>query len=117
MTKKEMELIEDLKIQLALKYYPEVLPDIKPPDINTIEEYSKIINGYSYNIGLNRIEKACTTSINHGIGKWDHTDRRDSINLYSTKKLAYMALLHEMSKNFAKELRYVELKMEKDKII
>lgn len=107
MTKKELAEMEALKTRLALRFWPEVLPDIQPP-----KEYSTILNGYSFNAYSKRVKKACTSSRYHSLDEWDKTDRRDSISLYSTAKLAYMAMLHEVAEDFARELRAIEKRME-----
>jgi hypothetical protein len=108
MNKAEKKELEDLKTKLALRFFPKIEPDIKPPQ----EDYKKIVNGYSFNSYSKRVEKACTSKHYHSIGQWDETRCRDSVCLYSTEKLAYQAMLHELSSRFAFELREVEKRME-----
>lgn len=105
MTKKEIAIVEDLKRQLALRFYPKVYPDINIPE-------SGIVNGWLFNAYSKRVEKACTSSINHNYGGWDKTTARSPRRLYSTKKLAYLALLSEMADIYACELRDVQKRME-----
>jgi hypothetical protein len=107
MNKKELAEMESLKTKLALRLYPEVKPDIPKPT-----DYKIIVNGYLFNSYLKRVEKACSTSIYHGNGIWDKTISQNGIEMYSTEKLAYEAMLHELSLMFAGELRSVEKRME-----
>jgi len=107
MTKKEQAEMESLETRLALHFYPKVEPDIMPP-----ESYSTILNGYDYNVHCKEVVKACTSSISHNYGRWDKTTSQGSRRLYSTPKLAYMALLSDMAEKYAEELREVEKRME-----
>ena len=109
MTKKEQAEMEALKTRLALHFYPEVLPDIQPP-----EDYSKVVNGYTFNTYSGRVEKACTSGGYHSIGLWDKTRSQSPMALYSTAKLAYMAMLHDKAKMCAAELRAIEKRMEQE---
>jgi len=108
MNKKELAEMEALKTKLAFRLYPEVLPDIKPPH----DDYKKIVNGYIFNTYSKRVEKACTSKMYHSNGQWDKETSQNSMELYSTEKLAYQAMLHELSNRFAYELREVEKRME-----
>lgn len=108
MTKKEREEVEQLKTMLALRFYPEVEPDIDIPERLSGET----TNGWTCNPYSERVEKACTTSIHHGIGCWNKTTSQEPMRLYSTEKKAYQALLGKMAKRFAIELREVERRME-----
>jgi hypothetical protein len=107
MTKKELAMVEELKTRLALRFYPEVEPDIDIP------EYSEgVLNGWMCNEYSVTVEKACTSFISHSYGMWDKTRSQNPRKLYSTKKLAYKALLAKMAIKYASELRSVEKKME-----
>ena len=107
MNKKEQAKMEHLKTLLALRHYPAVMPDIMPPSA-----FGEIRNGYTYNSYSGTICKACTSSISHNIGEWDKTTSQKPIKLYSTEKLAYEAMLHDMAMMFARKLRLVEIAME-----
>lgn len=111
MNKKEQAQMEELRTKLALRFYPEVLPDL---DIPTYEE--GIINGYIFNEYTNEIIKACTSEHHHSIRNWDKTTSQNPIKLYSTRELAYKGLLHEMAKSFAKELRKIEILAENTEV-
>lgn len=108
MNKKEHAEMEHLKTLLALRHYPAVEPDLMPP-----ERYDQIINGWWFNSYSGIVMKACTSGIYHSIGNWDKTTSQQPRRLYSTEKLAYQAMLHEMSMEFARKLRVVEIAMEK----
>jgi hypothetical protein len=107
MTKKEQAEMEALRTRLALHFYPKVEPDILPPLY-----FDVIENGYTYNVYLKRVEKACTSRMYHSYGQWDKTSSQGSIELYSTPKLAYMAMLHDMADMYAADMREVEKRME-----
>ena len=107
MNKAEQAEMERLKTLLALRHYPVVEPDVMPP-----ENYSDIKNGYWFNSYSGTVSKACTSGIGHSIGNWDKTTSQQTRMLYSTEKLAYQAMLHEMSMEYARKLRLVEIKME-----
>jgi hypothetical protein len=108
MNKKEQAEMERLKTLLALRHYPAVKPDLMPP-----ESYDQIINGWVFNSYSGTVMKACTSSVSHSIGNWDKTISQQPRRLYSTPKMAYKAMLHEMSMEYARKLRLVEIEMEK----
>lgn len=103
MTKKEMAEMEALKTRLALRFYPEVEPDIEIPGFG-----EGIKNGWLPNVYSRRVEKACTSSVYHNFGGWDKTTTQCPRRLYSTEKKAYEALLCGMAKDYAVNLRLVE---------
>lgn len=107
MNKKEQAEMEHLKTLLALRHYTKIEPDMNPPS-----KYNEIVNGYVFNSYSGRVIKACTSGIGHSIGEWDKTSSQRAIKLYSTEKLAYQAMMHDMSMEFARKLRLVEIKME-----
>ena len=110
MNKKEKAEMEELKTKLALKYYPKIEPDLEPP---SCEEGDKVVNGYIYNAYLKKISKACTSSMYHSNYQWDKTTSHKPIGLYSTEELAYKAMLGDMSELYAKEMRAIELEIER----
>lgn len=107
MNKKELAEMEHLKTLLALRHYPKIEPDIDIPN-----DWNVINNGYWFNSYSGTVSKACTNSVHHSIGNWDKTTSQQPKRLYSTEKLAYQAMLHDMSMEFARKLRLVEIKME-----
>jgi hypothetical protein len=109
MTKKEAAEVEALKTRLSLRFYPEIEPDIDIPK-------DGIVNGWQCNEFSARVEKACTSSISHNYGAWDKTTAQHPMRLYSTKTLAYKALLSKMAIKFACELRSVEKRMEDEDV-
>lgn len=112
MTKKEQEEMEALQTRLALRYHPPVEPDIEVPGKGDLMRC-----GYMFNAYNRVVMKACTTEYSHNLGTWDNRGMfhaKGGIRLYSTKRLAYMALLNELSEGAAKTLREVELRMERE---
>ena len=109
MTKKEIEAVEALKTRLALHFYPDIETDIDIPK-------DGIVNGWQCNEFSARVEKACTSSISHNFGAWDKTTTQQPMRLYSTKTLAYKALLSKMAIKFSHELRAVEKRMEEEDV-
>jgi len=107
MNKTEQAEMERLRVLLVLRHYPAVKTDVEIPDWN-----DGIRNGYWFNSYSGTISKACTSSIHHSIGNWDKTTSQQPKKLYSTEKLAYQAMQHDMSMEFARKLRLVEIKME-----
>ena len=109
MTKKELAEVEALKTRLSLRFYQEIEPDIDIPK-------EGIVNGWLYNEYAMRVEKACTSSISHNYGGWDKTTTQQPRRLYSTKALAYKALLAKMAVKYANELRAIEKRMEEEDV-
>lgn len=113
MNKKELAEMEELKTELALRLYEPIEPDLLPPDVNSREpNRPDIINGWVFNVYNMSVSKACSSSVFHGIGEWDKTSSQKPIKLYSTEKLAYKALLHALSYNYAYNLRAIQKRME-----
>ena len=112
MTKKEQLYVENLEHQIrcakALKFTSKIKPDLMPP-----EDYDTIIKGYVFNIYTQTVSCACTSSISHSIGNDVEPRCKNSIALYSTKKLAFMALRHELELSFADQLQKVDSEIEK----
>lgn len=105
MNKKELAEVEALKTRLALRFYPEIEPDVDIPEHG-------IVNGWQYNEYGKRVEKSCSSPVSHSYGSWDKTTSQSPMRLYSTEKLAYQALLCRMAQRYASELREVEKQME-----
>jgi hypothetical protein len=106
MNKREQAEMEHLKTLLALRIYPAVEPDVMPP-----ESYREVKNGYLFNAYSGTVSKACTSSGFHSYGNWDKTTTQSAKKLYSTEKLAYQAMMHEMSMEFARKLRLIEIRI------
>ena len=111
MNKTEQKEFERLKMLLALKHWPKVLPDVAPPT-KTVDNFNKLTTGYAFNSYAKAVSIACSSCTSHAIGQTDKTTSQQPKALYSTKKLAYQAMLHEMSLRFAAEMRQVEINME-----
>lgn len=107
MTKAEMKQVEDLKTLLALRHHEPVEKDVDIPE-------SGIVNGWDFNIYTKSVSKTCSSISSHNFGQWDKTNAQQPIKQYSSKMLAYKALLHAMAMLYAKEMREVEIKMKND---
>lgn len=107
MTKAEQKQVEDLKIKLALRHHEPVEKDVEIPK-------DGIINGWGFNSHSNTVSKTCSSSAYHSFGNWDKTTSQQAIKQFSSKKLAYKAMLHELALRYAREMREVEVKMETD---
>jgi len=107
MTKKELAEVEALKTRLALRFFPKVEPDILPPT-----DWNEIRNGWRFNTHSKSVEKACTGANAHNDWGWDATRSQGATPLYSSRALAYKAMLYELSSQAASDLRSVERIME-----
>ena len=107
MTKAEQKQFEELKIRLALRYHEPVEKDVQIPK-------EGIVNGWGFNSYTKSVSKTCSSPFGHSFGQWDKTTSQQPIKQFSSKNLAYMAMLHEISMRFAREMREIEIKMEYD---
>jgi len=108
MNKKEQAYVEELETRLALRFTGEgtIVPDVPPP---TVYEMGDVLTkGFVFNLYGSRVSVACSSSVSHAVGRNDKTARKQSIALYSTRKLALQAMRREMEMNFARELRAVD---------
>jgi hypothetical protein len=110
MTKKELAEVERLKTLLALRFTPDISPDIPKPESGQGE--SKIVNGWSFNAYSRRVYKSCSSVVYHGTDKWDKTESQHPIEQYSTPLLAYKAMRREVEKECARNLRDIDRKIE-----
>jgi hypothetical protein len=102
MNKAEKLEMESLKVQLALRWHPEVLPDMQPPT-----NVGVIVHGYTVEGG--RVVPACTAFGSWGTG--DKTNRQHARALYSTPELAHRALMHGVAKQAAHELHRLDVRL------
>ena len=111
MTKKEKEAMEELELKLAMakamRMTSSVQPDVAPPS-----ESFQLTTGWHFNSYARRVEVACSSVTGHAFGRIDKTNSQNSKWLYSTEKLALMAMRHEMELEFAKALVMVDKKIE-----
>ena len=108
--KKELEYLNNLKMELSFRRTDKIVPDLLPPDYLN----NRIINGYSYNLYALRVEKACTSSISHSFGNWDKTTSQNTLELYSTRLLALKAMRYEFELKCAAELYKIDNMIEKE---
>jgi len=115
MTKKEKQMIEDLKAELSFhRTYEKIEPDIFPP-----EDSGKLSLGY-HPIGVfssyfsnGRAEKYCSSCIHHGSG-WEKTTSQQKIPLYKTRLKALKKLRQMAEAGFTKTLRSIDVEIEKE---
>ena len=92
-------------IQVMHNGAPTIKPNIAPP--NTFQE---IVNGWIASRPNNIWEstpilnKGCTSSISHAVGKWDKTTSQQPIWLYSSPSLALRSLLPEIVQAYRDEI-------------
>ena len=114
MTKKEQEEVRELKRRLstlaALRWTEEVLPDVPIPAWSADDKLS-----VGYLPCYSRVEKACSSSLHHAIGRQDKTTSQQARSLYSTKLLALKALRYEKELRFAGELADLDIQIAAEK--
>lgn len=111
MNKKELAHVEYLKERLALCFTPELNPDVPRPG-----EGDGLVKGYSFNAYSRSISKSCSSFLWHAIGRWDKTDAQNPIEQYSTRLLALMAMRNVIEMRCARELRSVDIMIEREKL-
>lgn len=113
MNKKEQTYVKDLKEQLrfnrAMRFTIKIRPDVMPPPFNSDEKLRK---GWLFNAHSRRVEPACTSSIYHSFGTDTEPRSQNPMPLYSTKKLALMAMRNEVEIKFAKDLAEIDKAIE-----
>lgn len=110
LNKREAEEFELLKTKLALRCTEKVEYDIQPPPLFS----SEILNGYLFNKHSKIVNEACTSNIHHSYHQHNKTNSQRPMPLYSTRLLALKALRNELELEFAKELRKIDLEIEKE---
>jgi len=112
MTKREMAAMEELELKLAMakamRMTSAVQPDVAPPS-----ESFQLTTGWLFNSPSRRVEVACSSVMSHAFGRNDKTSSQNPKWLYSTEKLALMAMRYEMELEFAKALMIVDKKIER----
>ena len=107
MTKKEIAAMEELELKLAMmmamRMTSPVLPDVAPPS-----ESNQLTKGWLFNAPSRRVEVACSSCTGHSFGRNDKTNSQHPAWLYSTEKLALMAMRHEIELEVAKQLMIVD---------
>lgn len=101
-------MVEDLRIQLALRFTGTAKKDIAKPDLSS----HGITNGYSYNAYHVIVYESCSTSYSHGTRQHDKCDSQQGISQFSKKSLAAKAMRNELKLKYASELRRVDLMIE-----
>ena len=90
-------LTESHELRSALRWTDEVIEDVPIPD-----RYGELVSGWLP--CANRVEPACTDSVNHAIGQTDKTRSQKPRRLFSSKLLALRALRHILEKEYAAKL-------------
>ena len=113
MNKAEKELVDSLKLQLALRRTTPVNPDVPIPESST----SALSLGWLPLASMSdsaRVESACSSVVSHGVGSWIKTSSQGPRALYSTKMLALKALRYQVEGYCAKLLRRVDVMLEQE---
>lgn len=107
MTKKERAqhdaAIKAARVAGALRWTSEVKPDIDIP--TTVAHLAR---GWLFNTHNARVAPACSSTVHHSFGRNDRTETQGPRCLYSTKVLALQAMRHELEREFAQRLAYVD---------
>lgn len=103
MNKKEQEYVESLKIKLALRFTEKV-----DCDVEITEEWGEVVNGYSFNLYAQRVEKSCSSRTAHSLYEWDKTSSQRPIKQYSSRLRALKAMRYAMEMQFAEDLREID---------
>jgi len=109
MNKKEQAIVEDLKVRTALRFTDTVELDVEIPDYNEPNTKGFLMNSYAL-----RVTPACSSSVGHSSTSNDRTTSQKGIRLYSTKMLALKAMRNELEYRLAKELRRIDIMIEKE---
>lgn len=109
MNKKEQAAFEELQTRLALRFtgFEPIKPDIPVPSC-----FQEMTKGFLFNSYSKRVEPACSTTVSHGYGRDDRTSSQNARALYSSRKLALMAMRREVEIMYAKELRQIDKQIE-----
>jgi len=110
MNKKEKEKLEKLLTISALRYTADVVPDVPPPSTSDSLSTGFIHVGSFSNSP--RVEKACSSSCYHSVGRVDKTDSQGARFLYSTELQAAKALRRAVEKDCADRLRKIDRMIE-----
>ena len=81
------ETEKKLAVAAAFHRTAPVIPDVPPPEFGV-----GIVNGWSINAHNCTYYKSCSSSIGHGIRRWDKTTSQNPIHQYSTESMAKRAL-------------------------
>ena len=112
MNKKEKQLVEALKQQLAFKRTVNVEKDLAPPSTEMVG--FNIVNGYSFNMSSQIVSKSCSSCLSHSYGNWNDTKSRQPIEQFSSKLRALKALRYALEEDVAKQLRQVDKQIERE---
>jgi hypothetical protein len=116
MNKKELAAIESLREQLrierALRFTPDVEPDVPIPD----GYGDKLSKGFTFNAWQGvRVEPACSSSNFHAAGRTDQTTTQQGKRLFSTRLLALRAGRRELELTLARMLADVDAAIEHER--
>lgn len=109
MTKKEKEVFEAALTAAALRTTSDVAPDVSPPISGGLSKGFAVVAASSE---YARVEPACSSSVNHGIGQQDRTTTQGPRHLYSTKEMALKAMRRAVERHCAGRLRYIDRMIE-----
>ena len=113
MTKKEQQQFQELKEEFdlyrALRWTEAVETDVPVPE-RSYGNTEGLAKGFLFNdsLGNPRVEKACSSSMNHAFGQDDRTTTQRPRRLYSTRLLALKALRYALEKKCAETLLRID---------
>ncbi len=101
----EQEAEERARIRAALHWTDDAdtTADVPPP-----EGWNELTTGYTFNVYSRRVDVACSSPINHAVGRTDRTTAQRSLALYSTRERALRALRVALEQEFAAELAKID---------
>lgn len=111
MNKKEQAEMEELKVKLALRLTDKIYPDLKKPDGS---DYKQMNKGWYFNAHSMQVSKACSTSHGHSVWSDEKTSSQNGIDIFSTRLLALKAMRHEVEMKSARDLRRIDVMIEKE---
>lgn len=116
MNKAEKQKMADLENELrkarAMRFTDKVVEDVPPPSIGV--KFGELTTGFAV-VGTGeyaRVDVACSSSVNHAIGRTDKTSSQNAKPLYSTRLLALRACRNKVEEYAASRLAAIDLMIE-----
>lgn len=108
MKKPKIDPAKESRIRAALRWTEDApKPDVEPP-----EGWRELTTGYTFNAYTQRVDIACSSPVDHAIGRTDKTTTQGARWLYSTRERAFRALRATLERSFAEQLEAIDRMME-----
>lgn len=107
MNKKEQEMVEALRAELAFRRTAPVAPDIDPPEMG-----NELRKGWLFNAYNSQTVPACTTCVSHSYGDDTRASSQGPCKLYSTRLRALQALRWAVEQDCVQRLRKIDRQIE-----